>query len=232
MKPRLLFVGATGRARAPIAAALAQALAGQNASVQYAQVSPGEIHPLAQQVMEERGITPPAGPLDMVAWRSGNCDYIFQLCNDVMPGDFQMAGTYPEQVNWRCMAPPQEGADDAAYLCLLRTFRDDMDRKLTDWLAGKNLHDPNCAAVQRVWRELARYEHPLFMWEAAPAGDSIEIRIRFRTSAATLHDYAFQMRPRELENPQFPWLFQKQLYDCLHDYVIELFSRNPQQDET
>jgi len=33
---------------------------------------------------------------------------------------------------------------------------------------------------------------------------------------------------REIENPQFPWTFQKLLYDCLHDFVVEMFERNPQ----
>jgi hypothetical protein len=36
------------------------------------------------------------------------------------------------------------------------------------------------------------------------------------------------MRAKEIENSQFPWSFQRQLYDCLHDYVIEMFTRNPQ----
>ena len=40
--------------------------------------------------------------------------------------------------------------------------------------------------------------------------------------------YMFLLRPREIENTQFPWTFQRQLYDCLHDYVIEMFTRNPQ----
>jgi hypothetical protein len=36
------------------------------------------------------------------------------------------------------------------------------------------------------------------------------------------------LQAREIEHPQFPWSFQRQLYDCLHDYVIEMFVRNPQ----
>jgi sigma54-dependent transcription regulator len=40
------------------------------------------------------------------------------------------------------------------------------------------------------------------------------------------------LRPQEIENKQFPWSFQRQLYDCLHDYVIEMFTLNPQRDDT
>ena len=34
--------------------------------------------------------------------------------------------------------------------------------------------------------------------------------------------------PRDIEHPQFPWTFQRYLYDCLHDYLIEMFIRTPQ----
>ncbi len=90
---------------------------------------------------------------------------------------------------------------------------------------------PGGSPAGKVSRELARYEHPLFVWEAVPAGDDVEIRIRFRPPAEPVHDYAFLMKPREIASPQFPWLFQKQLYDCLHDYLVEMFVRNPQQED-
>lgn len=232
MKHRLLFIGATGRARAPIAAGLARVLAGENASVEYTAVSAGEVHPLAQQVMEERGITAAVSRLSMRTSQAKNWDYVFVLCEESAPRYRHTRDAKLERIDWFCLDPMPEPADDAACLCHLRAFRDDMDRKVSAWLGGKNLLATNGVALQRVWRELARYEHPLFTWNAVPAGESVEIRICFRPPAAPLHDYAFQMRPRELENPQFPWLFQKQLYDCLHDYVVELFSRNPQQDQT
>jgi hypothetical protein len=86
--------------------------------------------------------------------------------------------------------------------------------------------------IEKVRRELARYEHPLFDFDARPATDGVEVEIRYKpaTSAETVdvQDYIFQLRPREIENTQFPWMFQKQLYDCLHDYIIEMFTRNPQ----
>jgi hypothetical protein len=43
--------------------------------------------------------------------------------------------------------------------------------------------------------------------------------------------YYFLLQPREIEHSQFPWSFQRQLYDCLHDYVIEMFVRNPQRQD-
>ena len=82
--------------------------------------------------------------------------------------------------------------------------------------------------VEKVRRELVRYEHPLFDFSARPATEGVEVEIRYKPATAEVHNYIFQLRPREIEHAQFPWTFQKQLYDCLHDYIIEMFTRNPQ----
>jgi len=82
--------------------------------------------------------------------------------------------------------------------------------------------------VEKVRQELARYEHPLFAFDARPAREGVEVEIRFKSSGVPVHTYLFLLQPREIDHPQFPWTFQKQLYDCLHDYVIEMFTSNPQ----
>ena len=87
------------------------------------------------------------------------------------------------------------------------------------------------ALVEKVRVELARYEHPLFEFDARPASDGVEILIRFKPRDVEVHTYAYVMRPREIEHAQFPWTFKRQLYDCLHDYVIEMFTRNPQRED-
>jgi hypothetical protein len=82
--------------------------------------------------------------------------------------------------------------------------------------------------LERVKRELERYEHPLFDFDAGCASGGIEVTIRFKPAGVEVHTYYFLLQAREIEHPQFPWSFQRQLYDCLHDYVIEMFVRNPQ----
>jgi hypothetical protein len=86
------------------------------------------------------------------------------------------------------------------------------------------LSDP----VEKVRAELARYEHPLFRFAARRATDGVEIEIRYSPPEPEVHVYTFVLREREIAHAQFPWMLQKQLYDCLHDYVIEMFTRNPQ----
>jgi hypothetical protein len=86
--------------------------------------------------------------------------------------------------------------------------------------------------LETVRIELARYEHPLFSFHARPAVEGVEIEIRYRPAEPAVHTYLLLLRPREIENKQFPWMLQKQLYDCLHDFVIEMFTRNPQEQNS
>lgn len=101
-------------------------------------------------------------------------------------------------------------------------------------MSGTSLPSPRAQSLsadellQRVKTELFRYEHPLFDFDARVAKNGIEVEIRFRPAGVEVHTYYFMLQPREIENSQFPWSFQRQLYDCLHDYVIEMFVRNPQ----
>lgn len=85
--------------------------------------------------------------------------------------------------------------------------------------------------AEKVRAELTRYEHPLFVFGARTAAEGVEVEIRFAPPEPQAHAYVFLLRPREIESNQFPWLFQKQLYDCLHDFVIEMFTCNPQRKD-
>jgi hypothetical protein len=85
--------------------------------------------------------------------------------------------------------------------------------------------------VQKVRAELVRYEHPLFSFDARLNGSGVEVEIRYRFDDPEIHAYLLNLLPREIDNAQFPWMFQKQLYDGLHDYVIEMFTSNPQRQD-
>jgi hypothetical protein len=89
---------------------------------------------------------------------------------------------------------------------------------------------PEDEMLSKVRHELTKYEHPLFDFEARSAKESVEVLIRFKPLEPEVHEYTIQLRPREIEHSQFPWTFQKHLYDCLHDYIIEMFTRNPQRE--
>ena len=83
--------------------------------------------------------------------------------------------------------------------------------------------------IEKVRAELERYEHPLFEFYCREKGARVEIIIDFHNKNLGLHTYYFEMHPRDLDHPQFSWTFQRHLYDCIHDYIIEMFIRTPQE---
>lgn len=82
--------------------------------------------------------------------------------------------------------------------------------------------------LERVVAQLKLYEHPLLDFSARAKGGAVEVIIQFKNPSVPVHTYYFELHPRDLDHPQFEWEFQRQLYDCLHDYLIEMFIRTPQ----
>ncbi len=82
--------------------------------------------------------------------------------------------------------------------------------------------------LDRVLAQLRLYQHPLLDFSARAKGDSVEVIIQFKSPPVPVHTYFFDLHPRDLDHPQFEWSFQRQLYDCLHDYLVEMFTRTPQ----
>jgi hypothetical protein len=81
--------------------------------------------------------------------------------------------------------------------------------------------------LQIVLSELAKYEHPFFEFAAREKGNEVELLIRSKIPDVLSPEYRFTLSKRELESPQFQWTFQRLLYDCLTDYVVELFTKCP-----
>ena len=80
----------------------------------------------------------------------------------------------------------------------------------------------------RVLAQLLLYEHPLLNFSARAKGEGVEIIIQFKDPSFPVHTYYFDLHPRDLDDSQFEWSFQRQLYDALHDYFMEMFIRTPQ----
>jgi hypothetical protein len=74
--------------------------------------------------------------------------------------------------------------------------------------------------LERVLAQLRLYEHPLLDFNARAKGDGVELIIQFKNPRVPVHTYYFDLHPRDLDHPQF--------YDCLHDYLVEMFIRTPQ----
>ncbi len=84
------------------------------------------------------------------------------------------------------------------------------------------------ARLDRVLDQLRLYEHPLLDFSARAKGEGVEVTIQFKDKSVPVHTYYFDLHPRDLDHLQFEWDFQRQLYDALHDYFVEMFVRTPQ----
>jgi hypothetical protein len=83
--------------------------------------------------------------------------------------------------------------------------------------------------LERVCTQLQLYEHPWFTFSAVAKDEGVIVRIAVREpKIAPPQEYEFSLHPRDLDHPQFEWQFQRQLYDALHDYLMEMFTRTPQ----
>jgi hypothetical protein len=82
--------------------------------------------------------------------------------------------------------------------------------------------------LAKVRAHLQLYDHPVLAFAAQEVDGEIEISIDLKNSTVPVHTYRFPIHPRDLENSQFAWNLQRQLYDALHDYFIEMFTRTPQ----
>ncbi len=82
--------------------------------------------------------------------------------------------------------------------------------------------------LAKVREHLQLYDHPLLAFSVQEIDGAIEISIDLKNSTIPVHTYRFPIHPRDLESPQFAWSLQRQLYDALHDYFIEMFTRTPQ----
>ncbi|HLG15076.1 MAG TPA: hypothetical protein VJH03_11320 [Blastocatellia bacterium] len=84
------------------------------------------------------------------------------------------------------------------------------------------------ARLAKVENELCRYEHPLFEWSARTTDTGVEVRVQLKQPGIHDEAYAFTLTPREIDARAFEWDFQRQLYNYLHDFVVEMFTRSPQ----
>ena len=82
--------------------------------------------------------------------------------------------------------------------------------------------------LAKVEAELRRYEHALVNFSAREREGAIELVIELKNLGLGLHTYYAPLHPRDIEHPQFAWTLQRYIYDCLHDYLVEMFIRTPQ----
>ena len=98
--------------------------------------------------------------------------------------------------------------------------------------AEYNVRVPDSPNLAKVLDHLRLYDHPLLAFSARESNGTVEVLIDLKNSTVPVHTYVLPIHPRDLEHPQFPWHLQRQLYDGLHDYFIEMFTSTPQNRTT
>ncbi len=85
--------------------------------------------------------------------------------------------------------------------------------------------------LEMAQAEARRYEHPLLEFSAREHLGQVELVIECKAPGLGLHTYYLPLHERDFESAQFPWTFQRLLYDGMHDYIVEMFARTPQMQE-
>ena len=137
---RLLFVCTGNIARSQIAEGLARSLARPEVEVASAgsRPNPKGMHRFAVEVLRERGIDAAGQRPKAIAECAGEFDYVITLC-DVATTQCPALSAMRERIHWSIPDPALAGEDPTAQLAFFRDVREDLDRRLRDFLGARGL---------------------------------------------------------------------------------------------
>jgi arsenate reductase len=127
-------------ARSQMAEGLARALAAPGVEVASAGTHPNPrgVHPLAIEMLREKGIDAAAHRSKHVDDLPGEFDYVITLCDSAA----QECPTLPARrarLHWSLTDPAAAGADPKAQRALFRDIRDEIERRLREWMGREGL---------------------------------------------------------------------------------------------
>jgi arsenate reductase (thioredoxin) len=139
MKKRVLILCTHNSSRSQMAEGLLRAAAGNDIEVESAGTEATRVHPLAIAAMAERSI-------DITAHASKTLDrFLDQPWDDVITVCDSAKETCPvfpkaaRRLHWSFEDPSQATGSEAARLAVFRRIRDEIDARLTAWLAREGI---------------------------------------------------------------------------------------------
>jgi arsenate reductase len=140
MSPRILFICTGNIARSQMAEGLARALAAPGVEVASAGTKPNPkgVHPLAIEMLREKGIDASAHRSKHVDDLQGEFDYVITLCDSAA----QECPTYPARrarLHWGLTDPAEAGEDPVRQRALFREIRDEIEHRLREWMTKEGL---------------------------------------------------------------------------------------------
>jgi arsenate reductase len=140
MSARILFICTGNTARSQMAEGLARSLAAPGVEVASAGTKPNPkgVHPLAIEMLREKGINAFAQRSKHVNELQGEFDYVITLCDSAA----QECPMYPARrarLHWGLADPAAAGSDPQRQRALFREIRDEIERRLREWMAKEGL---------------------------------------------------------------------------------------------
>ena len=135
----ILFVCTGNSARSQMAEGLARALA-PGAEVASAGTHPAGVNPLAVEAMRDRGLDISGQRSKRVEEVPGEFDYVITLCDDAVK-ECPVVAARRARLHWGLPDPAGASGDRDARRAFFRTVRDDIERRLREWLRQEGLLD-------------------------------------------------------------------------------------------
>lgn len=140
MSTRILFLCTGNRARSQMAEGLARAMAAADVEVASAGTKPNPkgVHPLAVEMLRERGIDASGHRSKHLDELRGEFDYVITLCDSAA----QECPMYPARrarLHWGLRDPDLGGSDAARERALFAEICEEIERRLREWLGKEGL---------------------------------------------------------------------------------------------
>jgi arsenate reductase len=140
MSTRILFLCTGNRARSQMAEGLARAMAGAGVEVASAGTKPNPkgVHPLAVEMLRERGIDASGQRSKHLEEVAGEFDYVITLCDSAAAE----CPTFPARrgrMHWGLPDPDLAGGDATRERAMFAEIRDEIERRLREWLGKEGL---------------------------------------------------------------------------------------------
>ena len=136
---RVLFVCTHNSARSQMAEAFLRHAAGSRFHIESAGTAPTQIHPLAKQVMAERGLSLGTHRAKSLAAVGTRWDYVITLCEAA----YEQCSEFPAKtshLHWSIEDPARKTNNHVEQLVAFQRVRDELAVRINQWLADRPEH--------------------------------------------------------------------------------------------
>ena len=140
MTTRILFVCTGNSARSQMAEGLARHLAAPGVEVASAGTHPTGVSPFAIEALRDRGIDISAQRSKAIEDLPGEFDYVITLC-DTAARNCPVLPARRARLHWSLPDPILAGSSDAERQRFFHSLREDIERRLREWMARESLLD-------------------------------------------------------------------------------------------